>query len=128
MMTRPDPTTIRLGSQEWTIRPLTLGQLERLEPVVQQGAPMSIVAYGLAVVRIGLERDHPEAAKGLADVEATTDDLAAATREVLRLGGYVREPMPGEAGAAETAAASTSGGSTDASPPAAATPQASSPT
>jgi hypothetical protein len=125
-MTAPLPRTISLGGRNWTIRPLTLAQLEELDPVVQAGPGMSPTVYGAAVIAAGLRRDHPDDA-ALADrreLEATGPEVAAASSTILRLGGYLPEPSLGEARAAESAAASISASSTDASPPAAATPPA----
>ncbi|WP_205825131.1 hypothetical protein [Methylobacterium terricola] len=122
----PPSRTIRLGGHEWTIRPLTLAQLEELDPVVQSGPSTGPTTYGAAVIAAGLRRDHPEDA-ALADrreLEATGPEVAAASSTILRLGGYLPETAPGEARAAESAAGSTSASSTDASPPAAATPPA----
>lgn len=125
-ITAPPPRTIRLGAREWMIRPLTLAQLEELDPVVQNGPGLSPTAYGSAVIAAGLRRDHPEdaALADRRDLEATGPEVAAASSTILRLGGYLPETAPGEARAAESAAASTSASSTDASPPAAATPPA----
>jgi hypothetical protein len=121
---KPAPKTITLGERTWTVRPLTLAQLEELEPVVQAGPAMSQVAYGLAVVAAGLRRDHPEDAAAIRDLEATAGELATASAAVLTLGGYIQEQALGEARAAESAAASISASSTAASPPDAATPPA----
>lgn len=125
-MSKPAPKTIRLGGRQWTIRPLTLAQLEELDPVVQNGPGLGPTAYGAAVIAAGLRRDHPEdaALADRRDLEATGPEVAAASSAILRLGGYLPETQPGESRAAESAAASTSATSTDASPPAAATPPA----
>ncbi|MDF2600614.1 MAG: uncharacterized protein K0Q54_3437 [Methylobacterium brachiatum] len=97
---RPQPTTIALGGKTWTVRPLTLRQVEVLEPLVARGSGESPFAYGLAVVSAALARDHEPDIAGLRDLEATSADLAEATRAVLILAGYLPGADPGEAGAA----------------------------
>ncbi|AYO81582.1 hypothetical protein [Methylobacterium brachiatum] len=109
---RPQPTAITLGSKTWTVRPLTLRQVEALEPLVARGSGESPFAYGLAVVSAALARDHDSDIAGLRDLEATSADLAEATRAVLILAGYLPGADPGEARAAQ-GAASTSTLSTD---------------
>jgi hypothetical protein len=84
---RPQPATITLGAKTWTIRPLTLRQVEALEPPVARGSGESPFAYGLAVVSAALARDHEPDIAGLRDLEATSADLAEATRTVLILAG-----------------------------------------
>ncbi len=95
---RPLPATITLGSKTWTVRPLTLRQVEALEPLVARGSGESPFAYGLAVVSAALARDHEPDIAGLRDLEATSADLAEATRTVLILAGYLREPTRGKRG------------------------------
>ncbi|WP_182180551.1 hypothetical protein [Methylobacterium radiotolerans] len=113
---RPLPATITLGSKTWTVRPLTLRQVEALEPLVARGSGESPFAYGLAVVSAALARDHEPDIAGLRDLEATSADLAEATRTVLILAGYLPGIDPGGARAAQ-GAASTSTPSTDGSAP-----------
>ncbi|MGN8097192.1 hypothetical protein [Methylobacterium sp. 22177] len=113
---RPQPATITLGSKTWTIRPLTLRQVEALEPLVARGSGESPFAYGLAVVSAALARDHEPDIATLRDLEATSADLAEATRAVLILAGYLPGTDPGEARAAQ-GAASTSTPSTAGSAP-----------
>lgn len=123
-MTKPSPQTIRLGGRAWTIRPLTLSQLEELDPIVERGLDANPTRYGIAVIAAGLRRDHPEDAIAAHELEAQSTEVGAAVRTILRLGGYLPETAPGEARAAESAAASISAISTDASPRAADTPPA----
>lgn len=117
---RPLSATITLGSKSWTVRPLTLRQVEALEPLVARGSGESPFAYGLAVVSAALARDHEADIAGLRDLEATSADLAEATRAVLILAGYLPSfsagADPGEARAAQ-GAASTSTPSTAGSAP-----------
>jgi hypothetical protein len=102
--------TIRLGAREWLIRPLTLAQVQAIEPLLMPAAesPTRSVAAAIAIIRVALARDHAEAAANLEDYEAGASELATAMARVLRLGGFLpaqqRSAAPGEAGAGETPA------------------------
>jgi hypothetical protein len=102
---RLGPETIKLGEKEFLIRPLTLRQVENIEPILlaSVNSPNGTVAPAIAVVSIAMARDHPEAAASLADIEATAKEIREAMEIVLRLGGYV-EMTVGEEAAAEAAA------------------------
>jgi len=100
---RPQPITLALGDQEWNVRPLTLAQIQRIEPLLapeaqQAGGSLKAAAE---IIRIAIERDHPQAANGLSEIEATAQEIAAAMRSVLRLAGFIAsdgasEPSSGE--------------------------------
>jgi len=105
---RPSPEVIRLGAQEWLVRPLTLRQVEEIEPILVPNAsqPRGNVAAAIAIVAIALKRDHPDAAAALGDIEATAQEIGAAMAKVLRLGGFIEppkdgDPLPGEAPAGQ---------------------------
>jgi hypothetical protein len=87
---RPQPETISLGSHAWLIRPLTLAQVQMIEPILMATQETKAnVAAAIAIVSIALSRDHAEAASSLADIEATASEVAAAMTSVLRLGGFI---------------------------------------
>ena len=88
---RMGPRTITLGEREWRIRPLTLAQVQAIEPLLSQ-AGTGTVAAAVAILRVALARDHAEAAATLEEVEAGAPAIAAAMTAVLRLGGF----LPGE--------------------------------
>ncbi|VFU10254.1 conserved hypothetical protein [Methylocella tundrae] len=94
---------IRLGEREWPIRPLTLRQVQEIEPVLMANASEAKgnVAAAMAIVAIALRRDHAEAAASLGDVEATSPEIAAAMAAILRLGGFLPSSAEGDAGAGE---------------------------
>ena len=58
MRTRTE--TIRLGEHEWAVRPLTLRQVQEIEPILLAGAPEATgnVSAAMAIVAIALRRDH----------------------------------------------------------------------
>lgn len=99
---RPQPIMVRLGNAEWRVRPLTLKQIQEIEPLLQgadQGAGRSIAA-AIEIIAVALMRDHPEAAEALREVEADTKEIGTAMSDVLRLGGFIagrEETEPGEA-------------------------------
>jgi hypothetical protein len=100
---RMKPITIAFGDKEWSIRPLTLRQVEEIEPIVMQGG--GAMPLSISIVQIALRRDHPEDSENIREFESTTAQVAAAMRAVLRLGGFLETETPGEAeppmGAAE---------------------------
>jgi hypothetical protein len=96
---RQEPVEIKLGDNTFRIRPLTLGQVRRIEPVlVNSYAGSGNLDAAITIVQIALERDNPAGAAGLQDIEATAPELGAAMGVVLRLGGFIPpEDAPGEA-------------------------------
>ena len=88
---RPLPETIRLGGREWPLRPLTLRQVQEIEPILMSSAAETkgYVAAAMAIVAIALGRDHADAAALLGDIEATAPEIGAAMATVLRLGGFI---------------------------------------
>lgn len=112
---RPQPIMLRLGACEWHVRPLNLKQIQEIEPLLtaDQGAGHSIAA-AIRIIAVALMRDHPEAVEKLSDMEATTQEIAIAMSDVLRLGGFImaeptseQEPGKAEAGADWTSVTST---------------------
>lgn len=110
---RMSAQTIVLGEKEWTIRPLTLAQVQEIEPILMESTFESKghISAALSVVAIALRRDHPDAAQALLEIEATASEIAAAMGIVLKLGGFVEissstEPGLGEAVAGELQEAS----------------------
>ena len=112
---RMGPATITLGERAWRIRPLTLAQVQAIEPLLGQAGTAGTVAAAVAILRVALARDHAEAAATLDEVEAGAPAIASAMTAVLRLGGFLpaEDPTLGEAGAgsppASTGAPSTRG-------------------
>jgi hypothetical protein len=96
---RMRPATIRLGPYEWQVRPLTLRQVQEIEPILMSSAAETNgnVAAAMAIVAIALGRDHAEVTNSLGDIEATAPEIGAAMATVLRLGGFVETPADGDA-------------------------------
>ncbi len=101
---RLQPETIALGGASWRVRPLTVAQVQEIEPMlfaqgdVNPGA--GTIAAAVAILRVALRRDHPEAVAPLPDLEAGAGEIAAALAAVLRLGGFLPAgPSSGEASA-----------------------------
>lgn len=114
---RPQPQVIALGGHSWQVRPLTLAQVQAIEPLVVAASDAGTIKSAIAIIRVALSRDHAEAAANLDEVEAGAPEIAAAMAEVLRLGGFLpheaETKAPGEAGAgsppASIGASSTQG-------------------
>jgi hypothetical protein len=100
---RPQPELIRLGAHEWRIRPLTLAQVQAIEPILMAPEARGNVAAAIAIVSIALARDHATAVETLPEIEATAVEVAAAMTVVLRLGGFIetRHGGPNASGEAE---------------------------
>lgn len=88
---RLQPTTITLGSQSWLVRPLTVAQVQAIEPLLLASAEAKAgsVASAVAILRVALGRDHAEDAVGLDEIEAGAPEIATAMAQVLRLGGFL---------------------------------------
>ena len=92
---RLQPEIVALGGASWRVRPLTVAQVQEIEPFLL--AQAGTVASAVAILRVALGRDHPEAVAPLADLEAGAGEIAAALAIVLRLGGFLPAgPAPGE--------------------------------
>ncbi len=90
---RMAPRTVTLGEREWRIRPLTLAQVQAIEPLLASTGA-NTVAAAIAILRVALARDHAEAAATLDEVEAGAPAIASAMTSVLRLGGFLPEESP----------------------------------
>lgn len=102
---RVQPIMLRLGVHEWRVRPLTLKQIQEIEPLLHTDQSVGhSIAAAIKIIAVALMRDHPEAAERLGETEATTQEVGTAMGEVLRLGGFIAgdagqelEKDPGEA-------------------------------
>ena len=91
-MAKREPKIISLGDREWIIRPLTLGQVQEMEPIVATaGAGLGRVEMALKVIKIALTRDNPDDAELVEDIEATTEEASIAMMDIYRLGGFLPE-------------------------------------
>ena len=115
---------VKMGTRDWVIPPLTLGQLRRLAPdlgrMTSLSAPATFDAETVAaIVRIvgtALRRNHPEvtdeALEEILDLGNVSDVLSA-----VLAGSGLRRATPGE----EQAARGNGASSTASSPPPSAT-------
>ena len=89
MTTSTSMLTFALGERQFTIRPLKLGQIERLAEIKDDTLADTLtgkrsVNSARRVVSIGLETLYPaEAADDCADLEATSDQLFEASKAVM---------------------------------------------
>lgn len=106
---RPDPVDITLAGETYTVRPLTLRQLQDIEVLTSQPAA-SQVGRIAGILDIVLRRDHsdrlPEG--GVLDLEVTRDELEEAANAVRKLSSP-EGAQSGEAEAAKPAAANSGG-------------------
>jgi hypothetical protein len=91
--------TISLGQHQWSVRPLTIAQVQAIEPLLFAQEEGGTLAAAIAVLRVALARDHADKAADLETIEAGAPEIAAAMASVLRLGGFLpeKDPSPGEA-------------------------------
>lgn len=110
---RMQPMTISLGGQSWLVRPLTVAQVQAIEPLLLASAEgkTGSVASAVTILRVALGRDHAEVADGLDEIEACAPEIATAMANVLRLGGFLPggDAAPGEAEAGEAPASDSIG-------------------
>jgi hypothetical protein len=91
------PANIELGDRVFSIRPLTIRQVQAIEPILLQGGAGNI-ATALAIIEIALRRDHSAVVADFENVEASAKEIGIAAGIVLRLGGFIEgDPQPGEA-------------------------------
>ena len=84
------PATIALGERRWTVRPLTVAQVQAIEPLLHQAeSTTGSVAAAVAIIRLAIARDDPSGAAGIDAIEAGAPEIAAALATVLRLGGFL---------------------------------------
>ena len=118
--------TLILGGRQFTLRPLTLGQLRGVLDALDAMAGKSgggLIEAAARLVAAGLAPSHPDLnADAVLDLEATVDDLNAAVAAILAAAGLKpQETPPGEAGPVAIGEPS-SAPSMPPSPPVAATP------
>ncbi len=76
---RPQAEIIHLGAHEWCIRPLTLAQVQAIEPILMATQQTkNNVKAAIEIVAIALSRDHASVVEGLSEIEATASEIAAA--------------------------------------------------
>lgn len=93
---RADPVEITLGDKTWKIRPLTIRQVRKIDPLMTRLSQDT--GLSVDIIQIALERDFPDDAAGLADIEANVREIGSALQSVLELGGYIyRDTALGEA-------------------------------
>jgi hypothetical protein len=98
---RMQPETIHLGTHQWQVRPLTLAQVQAIEPLLFGSPEAGTVAAAVAILRVALARDHAKAATRLESVEAGAPEIAEAMAQVLRLGGFLPSGAASGEGQAE---------------------------
>jgi hypothetical protein len=100
------PVTITLGERSWSVRPLTLGQVELIEPIISDPISSNMTKT-IDALAVALRRDFPADAESVREIETTTTEAGAAFSAILRLGGYLpaegqelgeTEPAPETAG------------------------------
>ena len=99
---------VTMGGQQWTVPPLTLGQLRRLMPKVRQlteiGAQMGEAQIEILteIVAAALQRNYPDMTTETVENLLDLGNAGAVLNAVLTGSGLkAQERSPGEAGAPE---------------------------
>ena len=99
-------TAVIMGGREWTVPPLTLGQLRRLMPKVRQlseiGAEMGEAQIGVLVeiVAAALQRNYPDVTPEMVEGLLDLGNAGTVLNAVLTGSGLtLRARPPGEAAA-----------------------------
>jgi hypothetical protein len=122
-MTMIPGVQVTMGGREWTVPPLTLGQLRWLMPKVRQLTDIDAqmgegqILILIEVVMAAMQRNYPDMTANAVENLLDLGNAAEVLRAVL-MGSGLRERKPGEA----IAVATISDGFTVSSPPPAATP------
>lgn len=119
-----EPVTIRLGTRDFQIAPLTIGQLRQLLDAieaVQSSSGGAQIEASAKIIHAGLASSEPNVTfDEILGIVAPVDEIQAAVAAILKLAGLgPREPTAGEAKPATVEASETGlPGSTLNSPPA----------
>ena len=90
---RMGPQTVTLGERAWRIRPLTLAQVQAIEPLLARAESVGTVAAAVAILRVALAprprggRRHPRRGGGRRARHRERDDGRAAPRRLPARGG-----------------------------------------
>jgi hypothetical protein len=108
---RPDPQEIVLGELRFTIRPLTLGQIRKIETLLldpeKEWVKKGSTEQASAIAAVALSRDYPQKIAALDEIETTAPEMRKAMGVILRLGGFIEQSADstwGESPAAGTEA------------------------
>lgn len=88
---RPEPVELKFGERSFKIRPLTLGQIERVDSILQ--GDLAGVARSVEIIKVAIERDYPDV--DVRELELPLSMISEYTFRVLKIGGMV-EMQPGE--------------------------------
>jgi hypothetical protein len=105
---RPEPIKITLSDKDYTIRPLTLGQIRKIDELMLR-LEMRQVGKSIAIIAIALERDYAATAADIENQEHSMMELGSAVASILTVGGMIAVSSSGESPAAQviTGTAST---------------------
>ena len=104
---RPAPIKITLEDQEYTIRPLTLGQLQEIDALLKDNLPE--VMKSIQIIRVALSRDHKEVADRILELEIPMRDIGPIVFKLLTIGGMVMETDVGNVSEALQTGTSSTG-------------------
>jgi hypothetical protein len=86
---RPQPETVSVSGYEFTINPLTLGQVRRVYEIMRT-PNMDQFERTLKIIMVGLERNHPESVKAIDELVISYDQIELIAAATLRMGGFMR--------------------------------------
>jgi hypothetical protein len=91
---RPAPIKITLGDKDFTIRPLTLGQIQEIDLLLKD-KNISEVMKTIQIIRVALSRDNPTDAENILEMEIPMNELGPTVFQLLKIGGMVAKDVEG---------------------------------
>lgn len=91
---RPSPIELELGDKKFTIRPLTLGQIQEIDAYLKDTA-MSEILKTIHIIRIALSRDYTNDADNIMEMELPMNELGPKVFQILQIGGMVMKDVEG---------------------------------
>ena len=85
---RPTPIKISLSDKEFTIKPLTLGQIRKIENSLRD-PDLAEIDKSFNVIQIALERDYPEDSANLLNFELSMSEVGPMVKDILTVGGMI---------------------------------------
>ena len=88
---RPDKITLEFGDKKFDLRPLSLGQIRRIEPVIRD-EEMGEMDKSVSIIKTALSRDYPDV--DAEDLELSIEQVGPMVQRILVMGGMAPSEDP----------------------------------